>query len=150
MNDDEYLMKCAEYMARNSRCRRRAIGCVLVDTDNVVIAHGFNGTPMSIESCIDVPCPDAEVEAGKGKGCKCYGVHSEIRALMSLNDDAKRRLHACYSNKAPCTTCVATLLETNCQKIVFRIPSNETDNKELWESAGREWVHLPEDNHVDH
>lgn len=141
MNHEHYL-QIAEKVATLGRCKRRQIGCVLVDSSGDILSDGWNGPPNNMKSCFESPCEGADVPAGMGATQKvaCMGVHAEIAALLKTN---AKDVFGVYSNKAPCQNCVLTLLNTNCRRIVFRTASNDTKNCELWESAGREWIHLP-------
>jgi dCMP deaminase len=135
---DQDLLELVEAVSEGGQCCRRKIGCFLTDRAGNILGQGVNGRPPSLGSCLTDPCPDAKVPAGEAAK-KCYAIHAEEVALARAE---KERIHSCYTNKAPCLHCVVLLLATNCQKIVFRIPSNETANGELWKQAGREWVQL--------
>lgn len=139
MNTDSHYLRIAEAVANEGRCKRRQIGAVLVDSAGTILANGMNGPPVTMRSCFESPCPGADVPAGQGAGktVACYGVHAEIDALLKCSDISK--VHTLYCTKAPCTSCVLTLLNTKCKRIVFLTPSNETTNKELWEASGRVW-----------
>lgn len=116
-------------------CSRRKIGCILYSEEGIVLASGHNG-PLN-GKC---NCPGKDVPAGAGNAI-CYGVHAEVRAVMSLAPWDRDRVHTCVTNKAPCKSCVLMLLGTNCQVIQFSTPSNETENRKLWEKANRQWEH---------
>lgn len=142
MNHEHYL-KISEKIATMGRCKRRQIGAILTDSQGNILADGWNGPPNCIKSCFERACEGADVPAGAGATQKvaCMGVHAEMAALLKVKNVSD--IFAVYSNKAPCQSCVLTMLNTNCRRIVFRISSNETKNRELWENAGREWIHLP-------
>ena len=133
MND---YMNLAVLAAKNGTCPRRKIGVVLYDIEGNVLGEGYNGVNGKCA------CPGRDVPAGAGSAA-CYGIHAEVRALMSAFASGFKPddIHTCYSTKAPCASCVATLLATGCKKIVFQTKSNETLNEEIWKAAGREWIH---------
>ena len=137
LNTTEHFMKVARQASEKSRCRRRKIGCILTNKRGDILAEGYNGTPLSMPSCIDEPCPDADLPAGWGPTAKCYGIHSEIRALLNVKN--KDEINALYSVKAPCINCTLTLLETPCQEIYFDEISNDCTGLKLWEKYGRKW-----------
>ena len=142
LSQDEYYLKYAEIIAEDhGACRRRKIGCILTDIDHKPLALEANGRPDVLGSCMNDPCPDAHVPAGAGaKGC--YALHAEMKALMQCDPEM---VFTAYSTKAPCTACVISLLQTGCQRIVFRTASNEQTNRQLWEKAGRKWIQLPKE-----
>lgn len=146
---DLHMLRLAIKLAQSGTCARRQVGCVVTTTDCVLVAFGYNGRPHALGDCRnDELCPDKNVPAGSGTGglsVACYGIHAEERALqMVIGDRRAASVDTLYCSKAPCTRCVLQWLETSLKRIVFSTPSNETTNRELWEKAGREWVHLPE------
>lgn len=138
MNDGKYI-NLADEVALNGRCKRRQIGCVLVDDTGTFSVSGFNGPSEPLPSCFDEPCPAADVPAGTGPQTGCLGVHAEITALVKWPPN--KILATCYCNKMPCNQCVLTLLNTPCKRIVCRIPANDKTGAELWVKAGRELIY---------
>ena len=131
-------MKLAVLASERGTCPRRKIGAVVYDANGKILGEGHNGVDG------ECSCPGRDVPAGAGNAA-CYGIHAEVRALMQAFASGARPedIASCYSTKAPCASCVATLLATGCKKVVFRVASNETLNREIWLAAGREWVHQP-------
>jgi dCMP deaminase len=70
----------------------------------------------------------------------CQAIHAEQNALLQCRD--VYNIEACYVTTSPCMTCVKLLLNTSCQKIYFLDEYSHTEAKDLWESAGREWIHM--------
>lgn len=124
---------------RRAGCGRRKIACVILDDRDSIIGEGLNG-PIGSE-CL---CPAKHSEPGTGPA-DCYGVHAEIKALMNVHGfyGNLRPCRTLISTKAPCLACVRVLLGTPIQTIIFLIPSNETENREKWETAGRSWIDWP-------
>ena len=50
---DKYFLEIATIVAKRSTCLRRSVGCVLVDTQNHIVATGYNGVPKSFDHCLD-------------------------------------------------------------------------------------------------
>ena len=71
----------AELVAERSTCRRRKVGCVLVDSNNHVVATGYNGVPTHFPHCLDEPCEGATAPSGESLE-KCLAVHAEQNALL--------------------------------------------------------------------
>ena len=146
MNDLELLNRAISESDKG-RCSRRKIACVITDKNGEILCYGYNGPPAPMESCLVNPCPGANVAPGQGATeiVECYGIHSEIAAIIELGKRGLlNKAHAIYCNKAPCRNCVPALIATPIKKIVFRIMSRETINRDLWLSAGREWKEIGE------
>lgn len=141
--DYQKLLAEAVQVAAFGTCNRRQIGCVLVNEHGYTMMGGYNGPPRSLGSCREdeVHCPARDLPAGSGGAqTACYGVHAEVRALRHIGHDAA--IHTIVCTKAPCLACTLLLLETSCQVIAFKTGSNETENKTVWEQAGRTWLQL--------
>lgn len=122
-------------------CSRRDIRCVLLDVRKRLISVGSNG-PIG-RMC---KCPGRDVAAGTGGNVECYSVHAEVRALVRAEEAyTSHRIHYCLCTKAPCRSCVLLLLGSSCQEIMFVTPSNETENRDLWEKAGRKWTQITQE-----
>ena len=63
---DKYFLQMANLVGERSTCRRRKVGCVLVDSSNHVVATGYNGVPTHFEHCLDSPCEGAFYPSGQG------------------------------------------------------------------------------------
>jgi len=50
---DEYFMDMARHVATRSKDRSRQVGCVIVDTDRVVRATGYNGFPRGVDDNVE-------------------------------------------------------------------------------------------------
>lgn len=130
---DDYFMAFATLVSSRGTCPRRRVGCVLVDAAGRVLATGYNGAPIGAPHCIDVPCPGAHMESGAGLDL-CEAIHAEQNALMFCADVS--RVSACYLTTSPCPSCVKLLLNTGCNRIVYRdgYPGPGLD---WWHRAGR-------------
>jgi dCMP deaminase len=139
-NKDTWFLRLATVASQQATCVRRAVGCVLVDESKKILGVGFNGVPAGLPHCSEGhPCPGADRPSGQGLD-ECFATHAEANALLQCRDVGK--IHAVYSTTAPCIQCVKLLLNTSAQKIIFSEDYAHTAPKLLWESVGREWVHL--------
>ncbi len=134
---DEYYLKMAELVSSRGTCKRRKVGCVLVNDRNHVIATGYNGVASGQPHCIDTPCPGAECESGTGLEL-CEAIHAEQNALLQCHD--VHTIKSAYCTSSPCITCIKLLLNTSCKRIVFNEQYPHTKAVELWVSAGRQLV----------
>ena len=127
------LVDFTRAVANLGTCARRQIGCALFKKDWQLLSTGFNGPLRGV-----CECPGKSVPAGAGNA-DCYGIHAEIRALLEVKHP--NQIAYCISTKAPCKACTLALLGTTCENIYFLTASNETENRDLWEKAGRKWIH---------
>lgn len=133
---DAWAIQLATYTAKRSTCRRRSVGCLLLNEKGHIIATGYNGTPMKFNHCVDSPqCPSAFAESGTSLD-GCYAVHAEQNALLQCKDVWD--IDTAYVTAAPCITCTKLLLNTSCNRIVF-LEDYPTSGRVLWEGMGRTW-----------
>lgn len=137
---DEYFLTMAILASMRGTCARRRVGCILTNTQNHVIATGYNGVASKQPHCTSIPCPGAMAETGKDLD-KCYAIHAEQNALLQCKD--VREIFTCYTTVAMCVTCTKLLLNTGCKRIVFLEPYQQSNiSEKLWKAAGGQWIQL--------
>ena len=162
-----WAMRLAKVTAQRATCLRRAVGCVLLDQHNHVLATGYNGVAAGQPHCNEetgfTGSPPGYVGAGSpvfgvipayshaclGAFCAsgvnldgCHAIHAEQNALLQCRD--VHAIAACYATTAPCITCTKLLLNTGCQSIYYMDDYPQAGvAKMLWDTAGRRpWVRL--------
>jgi len=135
---DEVYMEMVHAISLRGTCKRRNVGCVLVDSDGFVLSMGYNGVASGRAHCTDTPCPGWTHKSGQGLD-KCEAIHAEQNAILRLPDP--RRLHTAYVSASPCVSCVKLLLGTACQRIVFAEQYPHSEAETWWREAGRTWVY---------
>lgn len=152
---DEWGLQLAQVTASRSTCLRRSVGCVLVDKRGHILATGYNGVAAGAKHCnesrqlyppfreTDYPhaCPGAQSPSGTNLD-GCQAIHAEQNALLQCGKVWE--IDTCYTTTAPCMTCVKLLLNTSCQRIVFKEDYPHSEARVLWENAGRIWLQLKE------
>ena len=113
---DTYCLSIAELVSKRSTCARRAVGCVLTDTKNHIVATGYNGVPKGFAHCINKPCDGATYPSGEGLDF-CMAVHAEINALLQLRSDDNL---TCYLTTTPCVQCAKAICNSNIKRIVAK------------------------------
>ena len=111
---DEYFLQIAKLVAERSTCRRRKVGCVLVDSSNHIVATGYNGVPSGFTHCLDVPCEGASSPSGQDLD-KCLAVHAEVNAFLQLTSTDEL---TAYLSTTPCFTCAKMICNSNVKRIV--------------------------------
>ena len=114
LEKDEYFLSIAQLVAQRSTCRRRRVGCVLVDSQSHIVATGYNGVPSGFTHCLDVPCEGASSPSGKDLD-KCLAVHAEVNAFLQLTSEDTL---TAYLSTTPCFTCAKMLCNSKVTRIV--------------------------------
>lgn len=138
---DEYFLDMAKLVSKRATCLRRAVGCVLVDEDNHVLATGYNGVPSGAPHCNEGhPCRGAGMASGTGLEA-CEAIHAECNALLQCAD--VRRVNTVYVTVSPCIHCCKILRNSGATRIVFAEEYVQPEAKELWlRKPGNTWVKL--------
>jgi len=134
-----YFMSMAILVSTRGTCPRRRVGCVLVDSNNFVLATGYNGTASGLPHCLDQPCPGAGLASGQGLEL-CEAVHAESNALTQCRDT--RAIQSVYATTAPCVSCTKMLINTSAKAIYYLSDYPQKEAEGLWRRSrpGREWV----------
>lgn len=132
LDKDEYFLQIAKTVAQRSTCPRRQVGCVLVDSQNHIVATGYNGVPTGFAHCIDSPCPGAQYPTGEGLEL-CEAIHAEVNAFLQLRSDDEL---TAYMTVLPCFTCGKMFANSKVKKIVALEEYAHTQTKALLYIAG--------------
>lgn len=121
---DEYFLGVARAVAARADCRRRQVGCVLVDADRRIIGTGYNGSPPGGRSCLAGDCPRGlltyEQQPGlSGPYDECVAVHAEANALLWARTSCKGA--TAYITCAPCPSCDKLLAGAGIAQIVVPV-----------------------------
>ena len=134
-SSDEYFLAMAALVSLRATCRRRRVGCVLVDRHKHVLATGYNGVARGVAHCIDTACPGAGLPSGRGLDL-CEAIHAEQNALLQCRD--AKEIETAYITASPCITCVKLFMNTGCKRIVFLEEYPHAAARNLWKG---EWTH---------
>ena len=118
----------ASFWARNSYCKRRQVGALLVK-DRMIISDGYNGTPSGFEN-------NCEDENGVTKP---YVLHAEANAITKVAKSGNNSLGATlYVTAAPCLECSKLIIQAGIKRVVYRDEYRLTDGVDLLRRAGIE------------
>ena len=133
---DHYFLSLAHLVSLRATCRRRRVGCVLVDQKRRVRATGYNGVPQGYPHCLDTPCPGADAPSGTQLS-ECYAVHAEINALIQFTNFLDDPITA-YMTATPCRDCVKVLVNSSVTRIVAATQYSQEDEViyRMLETAG--------------
>lgn len=123
---DRKYLEMAAIWAKNSYCRRRQVGALLVK-DNMIISDGYNGTPSGFEN-------ECEDENGVTKP---YVLHAEANALTKVAKSGNNSLGSTlYVTASPCLECAKLIIQAGVSRVVYREMYRLTDGIDLLRRAG--------------
>ena len=125
--DSRYL-EMAEIWARNSYCKRRQVGALIVK-DRMIISDGYNGTPSGFENI----CED---ESGVTKP---YVLHAEANAITKVAKSGNSSQGATlYVTASPCMEGSKLIIQAGIKRVVYKDEYRLTDGVDLLPRAGIE------------
>lgn len=123
--DNRYL-EMASVWARNSYCKRRQVGALIVK-DKMIISDGYNGTPSGFENV----CED---EFGVTKP---YVLHAEANAITKVAKSGNSSQDATlYVTASPCLECSKLIIQAGIKRVVYKDEYRLTDGVDLLRRAG--------------
>ena len=114
IDTDKYFLEIAGTVAKRSTCMRRSVGCVLVDSQNHIVATGYNGVPTKFTHCLDSPCEGAFSLSGTDLDL-CNALHAEVNAFLQLRSDD---VLTAYLTVSSCFSCAKMLANSNVKRLV--------------------------------
>ncbi len=129
---DKSYLEMAHVWARNSYCKRRQVGALIVK-DRMIISDGYNGTPSGFENI----CED---ETGSTKQ---YVLHAEANAITKVAQSNNSSKDATlYVTDSPCVECSKLIIQSGIRRVVYDREYRITDGLDLLKRAGVEVVHF--------
>ena len=124
---DRRYLEMAEIWAKNSYCKRRKVGALLVK-DRMIISDGYNGTPSGFENV----CEEDGVT-------KPYVLHAEANAITKVAKSGNSSDGATlYVTASPCLECSKLIIQAGIKRVVYRDEYRLTDGIDLLRRAGIE------------
>lgn len=134
---DRRYLEMAMIWARNSYCRRRQVGALIVK-GKMIISDGYNGTPAGFEN----ECEDAQGVT------KPYVLHAEANAITKVAKSNNSSEGATlYVTTSPCLECAKLIIQSGISRVVFCDKYHNEDGLRLLERAGVEIVHIKFDSY---
>ena len=125
---DKAYLEMATVLARNSYCKRRQVGALIVK-DRMIISDGYNGTPSGFENV----CED---ENGVTKP---YVLHAEANAITKVAKSGNSSEGATlYVTASPCVECAKLIIQAGIRRVVYKDSYRLNDGLELLQRAGIE------------
>ena len=131
---DQRYLEMARIWAKNSYCRRRQVGALVVK-NNMIISDGYNGTPSGFENV----CEDDNGVT------KPYVLHAEANAITKLARSSNNSEGSTiYITASPCIEFAKLIIQAGIRRVVYGEKYRLMDGIELLERAGIEVVYLGE------
>lgn len=129
---DRSYLEMAAVWAKNSYCKRRQVGAILVK-DNMIISDGFNGTPSGFENI----CED------ENDATKPYVLHAEANAITKVaRSNNSSENSTLYITSSPCMECAKLIIQAGIKRVVFSDNYRISDGIELLKRANIEVVQI--------
>lgn len=129
---DRSYLEMAAVWAKNSYCKRRQVGALLVK-DRMIISDGYNGTPAGFENI----CEDDEGHT------KPYVLHAEANAITKVAKSGNNSKGATmYVTTAPCLECSKLIIQAGITRLVYKDDYRISDGIDLLKRAGIEIVNI--------
>ena len=123
---DRSYLEMASVWAKNSYCKRRQVGALLVK-DRMIISDGYNGTPSGFEN----QCEDANGVT------KPYVLHAEANAITKVAKSGNNSAGATlYITDSPCMECAKLIIQSGIRRVVYGDEYRLTDGIDLLRRAG--------------
>lgn len=121
---EDTFLELARVWAKRSTCSKViAVGAVLVNQYNQVIASGYNGAPRGIPHC----------DGTLNGGCSLYEnsetprhIHAEENAILqcALNGVSSKGCKL-YVTHSPCLRCALRIIQAGITEVVFVYPTKD-------------------------
>ena len=132
---DKHYLEMAAIWAKNSYCKRRQVGALLVK-DRMIISDGFNGTPAGFEN----QCED------DNDTTKPYVLHAEANAITKVAKSGNSSDGATlYITTAPCIECAKLIIQSGIRRVVYSEEYRKSEGIELLKRANIEVENFKDD-----
>jgi dCMP deaminase len=133
---DRRYLEMARVWAKNSYCKRRQVGAILVN-NKMIISDGYNGTPSGFENI----CED---EFGVTKP---YVLHAEANAITKVaRSNNSSEGATLYVTTSPCIECAKLIIQAGIKRVVFCDKYRIEDGLELLKKTSIEVCYLEIDD----
>lgn len=132
---DKHYLEMAAIWAKNSYCKRRQVGALLVK-NRMIISDGFNGTPSGFEN----QCED------DNNTTKPYVLHAEANAITKVAKSGNSSEGATlYITTAPCIECAKLIIQSGITRVVYSEEYRMSEGIELLKRAKVEVENFKDD-----
>ncbi|NLA50490.1 MAG: dCMP deaminase family protein [Bacteroidales bacterium] len=135
---DKRYLEMALIWAKNSYCRRRKVGALIVK-GRMIISDGYNGTPAGFENV----CED------ENNVTKAYVLHAEANAITKVaKSNNSSEDSTLYVTTSPCIECAKLIIQSGIRRVVYCNKYRITDGLDLLKRAGIDLVYIDSENDI--
>ena len=132
MELDKRYLQMAEIWSKNSYCKRRQVGAILVK-GKMIISDGYNGTPEGFENI----CED------ENNRTKPYVLHAEANAITKVaKSNNSSEGSTLYVTSSPCMECAKLIIQAGIRRVVYSDHYTNNEGIELLLKAGVKIDHI--------
>lgn len=124
INWDEYFMGIAIFSAERSKDNNTQVGACIVNSENKIVAVGYNGMPTG---CNDDDMPWERESENALETKYPYVCHAELNAILNRNSASLKNC-TLYVTLFPCNECAKAIIQSGIKKVVYY--SNKYANSE--------------------
>jgi dCMP deaminase len=135
---DKRYLEMALIWAKNSYCRRRQVGALIVK-GKMIISDGYNGTPSGFENV----CED------ENNKTKPYVLHAEANAITKVaKSNNSSEGSTLYVTSSPCMECSKLIIQSGIRRVVYCNEYHNTEGLDLLKRAGIELVYIDPEKEI--
>lgn len=109
-----WMMRLAYITAQRGSCRRKRVGCVIVDGDHRIISGGYNGAPRGMPDCLTVGC---DVRVIDGRESCVRTLHAESNAIDHAGPDCRGAW--LITTVVPCRLCALRIVQAGFDGVLY-------------------------------
>lgn len=136
LNPDLLWNDTTQRFAKQSKCRSRQVGAILVDRFGHQFGQGWNGAPKGSDCSDCTRCNAGNVVSGaKLEDAVCN--HAEANLIGHAAKAGRSTDQATlYCTTFPCLTCANLIVEAGIVEVVYDQPYNSPRSARVFELAG--------------
>lgn len=104
-----YFLNIAKTVSTASKCTRRKVGAVIVDSQNRIISTGYNGSPIKTDDFLFPLEIDNKTQP--------YVIHAELNAILFAKQDLTDT--TLFVTMSPCLHCAALIIQSGIKTVVY-------------------------------
>lgn len=112
--EETFLNIAIEWSQRSTCSSRIAVGAVIVNDRNQIIASGYNGSPRGFSHCNDVGCMKDEL------GHCIRAIHAETNAIIQCAQNGVSTIGTrMFVTHSPCFYCTKLIIQSGIIEVQF-------------------------------
>lgn len=138
MKVSEQIKALLTNLENRSTCLSRHVGAIITTEDGRILGLGYNGAPITLQSCKDKGYCIRKQNNIKSGECldMCRAIHAEERAILDMTPNSKKSdAYRLYVSCMPCARCTKLLLEAGIKEIIAFGDYNSEYTKQLLDEA---------------